>query len=522
VVCGSSDKPFPLDVSTLTNSPAGPQGSVPDAASAFADEEFAAGTILGALPAAVAVLDEQGRIAYANGAAVGLLGEAWENLLGRHLFREVLPVPETGETAHPSHDAAESGNPSVVGVRLPGAQGEQRFRLHLRALAGTTRGWTLVVIEDCTEELRERERRERAERLAAVGELAAGVAHEVNNPLASIKSFAQLLARDATGREQREALELIINESTRVAGIVENLLSFARQQGAGGRERINLSAVAERVLHMQRYALDTAGIKVRRDFDASLSPVMGEVGALQQVILNLIVNAEQALASKDGERLLIVRTRESTEGVILAVVDNGPGIPREILPHVFERFRTTKAGGTGLGLAISSAIVRDHAGQIWAESDEGRGAAFYVSLPRASGTAPQPEPETVQPAVDSSPVRSLRVLVADDEPALRLAISLFLTRRGHAVVQAADAYEALDLAKAQPFDVALVDARMPGDGLALLEQLEEVPTLRGRTALMTGDLGRARTRQGIATGRPYLTKPFDMDEMVNLLETLGR
>ena len=152
-----------------------------------------------------------------------------------------------------------------------------------------------------------------------------------------------------------------------------------------------------------------------------------------------------------------------------------------------------------------------------------------MRLPRATApTAPTAPTATPPPAPRAAPVeltpatRSLRVLVADDEPALRLVISVFLTRRGHEVTQASDAYEALRLAGEQEFDVALVDARMPGDGLALLEYLESVPSLRGRTALMTGDLGRARTTQGIATGRPYLTKPFDMDEMVQLIERLGR
>jgi CheY-like chemotaxis protein len=129
-------------------------------------------------------------------------------------------------------------------------------------------------------------------------------------------------------------------------------------------------------------------------------------------------------------------------------------------------------------------------------------------------------PAPMPPA--NTPTRSLRVLVADDEPTLRLAIALFLGRRGHQVIQAADAYEALRLAQEQQFDAALVDARMPGDGLHLLEQLEAMPALRGRTALMTGDLGRARTSQGITTGRPYLVKPFDMADAVNLIEKLGQ
>jgi len=503
--------------------PSGHAGSDPPDESAREGVFASARSLLPAVPLGAAVLDEHGRVVFANEAAAPLLPEG-SPLQGRDFFREVLPALEADGTGRRFREDAGVGRIGFsVDVRLPGAEGDRCLRVHLRSLPGDARGWGLMLAEDCSEGVRERERRERAERLAAVGELAAGVAHEVNNPLASIKSFAQLMVRDATSREQREALELIITESTRVAEIVDNLLSFARQQGAGGREPVNLSSVAERVLHMQRYALETAGIQVRRDFDASLSPVMGEAGALQQVILNLVVNAEQALSARNGERLLIVRTRESTEGVILAVVDNGPGIARELLPQIFERFRTTKPGGTGLGLAISAAIVRDHAGQIWAESDEGRGTAFYVSLPRAAaGTLLPAAAAAAPPPANAQPKRALRILVADDEPALRLAISLFLSRRGHTVVQAPDAFEALRLAQEQEFDVALVDARMPGDGLELLEHLEGIPSMRGRTALMTGDLGRPRTRQGIATGRPYLTKPFDMDEMVNLLETLGK
>jgi signal transduction histidine kinase len=489
--------------------------SSPTTASAAALDPSAAP--MDRLPLPSLLLDGDGVVVRANEAASALLCEDGEVLVGRDLFRDV--VNELESSGWGARFRAGERTLLAEAGRSRGST-EQWLRLHVRALAEG--GHAIAMVEDRSELARERERRTRAERLASVGELAAGVAHEVNNPLASIKSFAQLLARDATSPEHREALDLIITESTRVAQIVENLLSFARQQGAGGREPVNLSAIAERVLQIQRYALETAGIRVRRDFDSSLSPVMGEVGALQQVVLNMVVNAEHALASREGDRLLIIRTRESTEGVILAVVDNGPGIPREMLPQIFERFRTTKPGGTGLGLAISAAIVRDHSGQIWAESDEGRGTAFYVQLPRSTaGAAPEAEPETGEPACTEGAGRALRVLVADDEPALRLAISMFLGRRGHTVVQAPDAYEALRLAREQPFDVALVDARMPGDGLQLLEQLESIPGLRGRTALMTGDLGRARTRQGIATGRPYLTKPFDMDEMVGLLETLG-
>jgi two-component system NtrC family sensor kinase len=482
-------------------------------------------TILDALPSGILMLDGEGRVVFANLVERERVGEDARGRRERNFFTDVVTGTQAVELRERFRKeiVGEGGRISDT-FAVAGTEGEGSLTATISAVRGPGDVCAVVVLQDPSELTRERERRERAERLAAVGALAAGVAHEVNNPLASIKSFAQLLARDATRRDQREALELIINESTRVATIVDNLLSYARQQGAGGMEPVNVSAVAERVLHTQRYALETAGIAVRRDFDKSVSPVMGEVGALQQVVLNLVVNAEQALGSSGGDRRLIIRTRESTEGVILSVIDNGPGISRELLPKIFERFETTKSGGTGLGLAISAAIIRDHSGQIWAESDEGRGAAFYVRLPRAKdplvkAIAPQVAAKT--PAADAGPRRQLRVLVADDEIGLRRALSLFLERRGHVVIQAADAQEAYALARTQPFDVALVDARMPGDGLVLLEKLEALPGLQGRTALMTGDLGRARTRQGIATGRPYLSKPFDMDEMVRLLESLA-
>lgn len=472
------------------------------------------------LPLGVLVLDDAGIVRHVNAAEALHSERSAADLVGRDFFRELAPALEGEGIGEHFRARVAEGVEIETEVLFPAPKGNRYVRLLIRSRPWAGRPWGVVIVEDRTELVVERERRTRAERLAAVGELAAGVAHEVNNPLASIKSFAQLLAREAAGEAQREALEIIIEESTRIAGIVGELLSFARQHGAGGREPVSLSAVADRVLTIQRYALETAGIEVRRDFDASLSPVMGEPGALHQVVLNLVVNAEQALAATAGARILILRTRESTEGVVLSVVDNGPGIPRDRLKHIFDSYHTTKPSGTGLGLGISAGIVRDHGGQLWAESEEGRGTAFFVQLPRADAP-PVPRPRVTRGVEEGDSRRRLRVLVADDEANLRMAVALFLERRGHEVTQAADAYEAARLAEERPFDAALVDARMPGDGLELLEKLEAIPALRGRTALMTGDIGRARTSQGITTGRPCLTKPFDLDEMAKLVEKLG-
>jgi signal transduction histidine kinase len=481
--------------------------------------------LLDHVPTGIILLDRQGTVVRINRVACERIAQRESQVLGTDFFRDVVPDLETEGLGGQFRDAIAAG-PAAVEWHgtITSPRGLLPLWLGIRSFSANEHTWGVMVVEDRAALADEEGRRKRAERLAAVGELAAGVAHEVNNPLASIKSFAQLLARDATSQEQHRALEIIVQESSRIARAVENLLSFARQQGASGREPVNLSEVAARVLELQRYTLDTAGIEVRKDLDRALSPVMGEAGALQQVVLNLVVNAEQALSTKQGHRLLVVRTRESSEGVMLSVVDNGPGIPRDVLPRIFESYTNAEVHGSGLGLGVSATIIREHGGQIMAESEEGRGAAFFVRLPRAAiatmASPVLPPPPTTEPRV--TPARPLRVLVADDEPTLRLAISLFLGRRGHQVTQASDAYEALRLAKEQEFDVALVDARMPGDGLQLLEQLEAMPSLNGRTALMTGDLGRARTSQGITTGRPYLIKPFDMTEAVSLIEKLGR
>lgn len=472
------------------------------------------------LPAGFLILAAGGDVAWANATAAEHLGRPLESLAGVPFVSAVMPELRGSPLEEIVLGRADPGKQrESAQVEIQRSFGPRVLEVCARRLGPNGSGGVVVYVGDRTAITEDEKRRERAESLASVGELAAGLAHEVNNPLASIKSFAQLLAREASTAEQRHALELIVDESDRISRAVASVVAFARQQGAGGREPVSISSLVQQVIEVRRYSLETAGIEIRLDLDSSISPVMGEAGALQQVILTLVTRAETDLALRRSDRMLIIRSRESTEGVVLYVVDNGPGIPRSALPHLFDPY-SAASEGQGMELATSARIVRDHGGYMLAESEPGRGSAFFVRLPRA-GAPPisAPEAGVIPPAPTAK--RSLRILVADDEPTLRLAITLFLTRRGHVVTQAADAYEALRLAKETDFDVALVDARMPGDGLALLEQLDALPSLAQRTALMTGDLGRARTTQGIPTDRPYLVKPFDMNEAVNLIEKLA-
>jgi CheY-like chemotaxis protein len=274
------------------------------------------------------------------------------------------------------------------------------------------------------------------------------------------------------------------------------------------------------VLDLRQYGFETAGIEVVRDLDPHLPLVGGDRGSLQRVLLALLRQAERALRAETPGRRVTVRTRESTDGITVCVRDNGPGLPRERLRTLLTT-ATREDEGDGLGLATALDIVREHGGHLWAESADGEGTAFFLRLPRYEEVEAAPPEELIIPSttVRTPPSRPLRVLVADDEATLRLALALFLSRHGHEVVQAADAYEAHRLALAQEFDAVIVDAHMPGDGLVLLERLEEIPRLKGRTVLMTGDdraLGEG------AADRLLLSKPFDMTEVIRLVETIGR
>ena len=469
-------------------------------------------------PGAVLLLDNLGRIGYANGIVELRLDAVRSELVGRDFFREVFPQLEVEGWGERFRAGMLSGR---VALACEAAAGHNRLSLGVRSFLYEGTLGAFVLLEDRTALAAEEARRKRAEKLAAVGELAGGVAHEINNPLASIKGFAQLLARDAADPEETQALDIMSHECTRIATIIDNLLTFAEQQRAQGRGSIDLNELVEAVLDLRQYALETSGIELRRDFDPDLSRISGDRGALQRAVLALLTRAERVLdASEVVEKRLTVRTRESSDGVVLYVIDNGPEIPRADLPHLFSSLEAEEAAG-GIGLGVAQSIVHEHDGHIWADSVAGQGSAFYIRLPRCEPIAEQAARRSPPPKLRSLPDRPLRVLVADDEPTLRLAITLFLGRHGHEVVQAVDAYEALRLASQQHFDVVLADVGMPGDGPALIRKLEAKPELKGRTILMSG------AEAGAAAGsfpldRPHLTKPFDMTEVIRLVEAVAR
>jgi signal transduction histidine kinase len=283
-----------------------------------------------------------------------------------------------------------------------------------------------------------------AERLAALGQLVSSVAHELSNPLTSILGYAQLLRRRPESLAREADAQRILQEAERASRITRNVLQFARG-GKPERAAVEINEVLRRTLALRAYELGLGGIEVETDLDPRLPPVLGDAAQLQQVLLNLLVNSEQAIRLAHGRGQIQLRTRGTTGGrVAVDVADDGPGIAPEVLPHIFDPFFTTKPAGvgTGLGLSVVFAIAHDHGGSIAVESRPGGGAVFTLELPaapaqplpvRSSLHAERRKMPTGLPAGSSVRRRSESVLVIEDEPAVARLIADVLAEEGHRV-----------------------------------------------------------------------------------------
>jgi PAS domain S-box-containing protein len=381
----------------------------------------------------------------------------------------------------------------------------------------------LGIMRDVTDDQRLAEQLLQQEKLAAVGQLVSGVAHELNNPLAGVLAYAQLLLSScaAEDAETRQAVETIHHEATRAAKIVSSLLTFARRQTSECADA-DINAIVADTLALRRYALRAAGIELDVSHDPSLPHTWADPFQLQQVVLNLVTNAEQALAEWLGPRRIGVRTTHEDGEIVIAVSDTGPGVPEGESDRIFNPFFTTKpvGQGTGLGLSISDGIVRQHGGQIRVESAPGRGATFVLRIPVQ--TAPPLDErsavadEATLPAMDGG----RRLLVVDDEPAMRTAIGNFLSSLGHGVTVAAGGHEARALLDRNEYDVVLLDLRMPdlgGDDL-YRELVQRDPRHARRVVFVTGDTHNAQARHFLAeAGRPSVSKPFQLDDLATVV-----
>ena len=382
------------------------------------------------------------------------------------------------------------------------------------------------------------------EKLAALGQMVSGVAHELSNPLTSIMGYAHrlLVRKDLPGRT--EELRQIHQEAERAIAILRQLLLNARET-IPERRLVSLNQIVQRAMDLQRFSLAAEKIRVEIDLDPALPFVQGDPGHLQQVLMNLVGNARQAIEHHGQGGTIRLRTKRIGERrVLLEVADDGPGIPQAILARIFDPFFTTKPAGigTGLGLAIVLSVVREHGGQVHVSSPPQGGAVFQIELPAATETArdaavgsPLPGRKSVLPegaeaagrenwfAPARETGKGARVLVVEDEPTVARLIADVLEDEGMLVDVLLDGREALGRAATQIFDLVICDMKMPGlDGQNFYKSLERSGNpLRKRFLFVTGDILAAHTREFLERNHlPHVAKPFRVEELTEKVHSV--
>jgi PAS domain S-box-containing protein len=444
-----------------------------------------------------------------------------------------------GQCAHPEdmpstqalYDDIVAGRQTFASleVRVRHKQGDwRRIRFNFSPL-WDTRGQNEGVVlsgRDVTDLKRLEEQLIQAEKLAAMGQMLAGVAHELNNPLTAILGVTELLReREGTDDSTRRQLELTHRQARRAARIVQNLLEFSRPASPQKRP-LDLNILLERTLQLQEHSLRRNNIEVDFHPQADLPAVIGDANQLIQVFLNLVTNAEQAIREVRDTGRIQIRAGRTGRQLSITVQDDGVGVRPEALPRIFDPFYTTKrpGGGTGLGLSICMSIIREHGGNIEAETLPAGGSAFTIYLPVATDQEPRAlrsPSEAVRPAPD--PLGGRAVLVLDDEESLRMLLQEGLSAHGLRVDCAATIEEALAYLGRSGYDVFLCDLHLSSGGFtvdgrcAATRILEAAGTQRPAVIYMTGDL--VDLPEGNAgRGEPFcLQKPFRISEVLQLL-----
>ena len=419
-----------------------------------------------------------------------------------------------------------------------------------------------------------------AEKMAALGTTISGVAHELNNPLATILSWSERLAERELDAAARRGIETILREAERAARIVRNLLTFARKRHTT-RTMVDINQVVRETLSLRAYEQRVTNISVIDALASGIPSVFADSHQIQQVLLNLVINAEQAMLTANGRGTLMVRTWQDPEheSIVLEVNDDGPGVPEDVRTKIFDPFFTTKevGKGTGLGLTVAYAIVEEHGGRMWLTSDQGAGASFYVELPVAGGKLKAIAPgELAEEAIGAGgesgagdivhvpdlaaieePVRSSRsrtavsrkptppriqivapaqgdgahrldgpaVLIVEDETALASAMAESFSDAGFLVDRAGDGEEAMACLEGGEYDLIISDLKMPRmDGIQLFGALRERhPEMAGRIMFVTGDVIGTEAEGFLAdSGCRWLAKPFRLSELLRLAkEVIG-
>jgi PAS domain S-box-containing protein len=476
----------------------------------------------------ITILDVDGTIRYESPSVLRILGYEPHELEGRSAF-EFMPDEDVQRAiAVLGRLRATSGGTATLEFRFRHKDGSWRTleaigknMLDHPMLAGV-----LINSRDVTERRRiedelahQRAARIQSEKLADMGTLLAGVAHELNNPLTVVTGYSSILRQTLGDGPSRERIDRIANAAERCVRIVRNFLALARQHPLE-RQLTRLNQIVQEAVELLAYPLRVDNVEVHLDLAEDLPKLWADPHQLHQVIVNLITNAHHAMHGSTSARQLSIRTRfnAADSRVLLEVADTGPGIPPEVLGRIFEPFFTTKpvGQGTGLGLPLCQGIVEGHGGTIRVESKLGGGAVLTIDLPVVA----PPVGETTEAEGTHVLPPGIRVLVVDDEPHVAGVLTDLLKAQGAHVEAVSGGRAALQKLEQAEYDIILSDVRMPGlDGPGLYKTLGAThPHLLSRFVFITGDTLNPESSEFVEqTGAPCISKPFDFDEVYRVI-----
>jgi PAS domain S-box-containing protein len=477
-------------------------------------------------------VDLAGNITFVNGSICRILGYGSEEVIGTNyrsyvgeekpiqIYKDVNSVYRTGKTAKwfSWEFLTKSGE-----ARFIEASVAQRFNAQGEVIG--FRG----IFNDVTERKAIERQVLMTSKLASIGELASGVAHELNNPLTGVMGYAQLLVDNKDlPLEVKSDLNKVYQESQRAAKIVQNLLSFARRRKPE-KGYFDVNELIQKTLELRSYELKISNIKVWFNLASELPEIKADYYQIQQVILNIVINAEQALIETGRQGKITVTTSTVENSIRISIADSGPGIPKENINRIFDPFFTTKevGKGTGLGLSVCHGIVTAHGGNIYAESEDGKGAEFIIDLPIAVAEEPDIRDRIVRKEDNRQYRRKANenILIIDDESGVRDVLARVFSETGYQTDSASDAKSALTKLNKNGYDMFIIDLKLPRvSGMRLYEIMKQkYPSSAEKVMFITGDAITQSTQDFLnSAGRPYLTKPFNPKVAVELVEEMLR
>jgi PAS domain S-box-containing protein len=371
------------------------------------------------------------------------------------------------------------------------------------------------------------EKAEISSRLASIGEMAAGIAHEINNPLTGVIGFSDMLLERDLPQDMKEQVEIIASGSRRVADIVKRLLTFARQHKPA-KAMVNINELIENTLNMRNYVLKTFNIDVNIQYDKNIPLINIDPGQIQQVFLNLIINSEYSMKKSGKPGKLIITTEQIGDKIRISFSDNGLGISQDNIKRLFQPFFTTKpvGEGTGLGLSLSRSIITEHGGTIYVESELNKGATFIVELPVTQDYKRDNSIESSTLLQVKENAIKTNILVVDDEPTVRQFAKSTLNTSNYNVDITGNPYEAIQKIAANNYDLVIIDIRMPGmSGQELFERIiNDKPYMSKKILFTTGDSANSEVKDFFQKYNLHsIGKPFDRRALESKIrEVLGK